>query len=141
MLGVILALTAAAGWGAGAVLTRMGLKDVPISVGTLVSLVASLVMLFGAALFFNQDGFPLLSPQVVAWFAMTGVVGYPLGRRLNFQAIHHVGAARATPVISASPLFAIAIAAVFTGEQVTLPLLAGAIMVVGGIALVVSSQR
>ncbi len=141
MIGVVLALVASTGWGVGAVLTRLGLAGVRISLGTLVSLAASLLALLLCAFLFNQEGFGLLSWPVAVWFAMTGVVGYPLGRRLNFQAIHHLGAARATPLMSSSPLFAILIAAAFTGEAVTPPLVAGAVMIVAGLALVMSGNR
>ncbi len=141
MVGVVLALAASGGWGADAVLSRLGLAGLRVSLGTLVSLAASLAALLVAALALNSDGLAALSLPVVGWFAMTGLVNYPLGRRLNYQAIHHLGPARATPIISSAPLFAILFAAVFAGEAVTLPVVIGAVMVVGGIALVASGSE
>jgi DME family drug/metabolite transporter len=140
MIGTALALIAAAGWGAGAVLTRVGISGVRISVGVLVSLAASLAVIAAAAAALDWPGIAILTPAIVGWFAMTGLVGYPLGRQLNFRSISYIGAARATPIMSSSPLFAILFAVLFTGEVVTLPQVGGALMIVAGLAVVMSSD-
>jgi drug/metabolite transporter, DME family len=140
MLGIALALIAAAGWGAGAVLTRVGISGVRISVGVLVSLAASLAVIASAAVVLDWPGLGILTPAIAGWFAMTGLVGYPLGRQLNFRSINYIGAARATPIMSSSPLFAILFAVLFTGEVVTLPQAGGALMIVAGLAVVMSSN-
>jgi drug/metabolite transporter, DME family len=140
VVGIILALIAAGGWGAGAVLTRVGISGVRISIGVLVSLAASLTVIACAAAVLDWPGMEALSPSTLGWFAMTGLVGYPLGRQLNFRSISFIGAARATPIMSSSPLFAILFAVIFTGEIVTIPQIAGALMIVAGLAVVVSSD-
>jgi drug/metabolite transporter (DMT)-like permease len=109
-------------------------------VGVLVSLAASLAVIACAAVVLDWPGLAVLGSDNLVWFAMTGLVGYPLGRQLNFRSINFIGAARATPIMSSSPLFAILFAVIFTGEQVSLAQIAGALMIVTGLAVVMSSD-
>ena len=55
--------------------------------------------------------------------------------------MQRIGVSRALPIIGAAPLFATLFAVLFTGEQLTLPLLARHHpSIIGGVALIVSSQ-
>jgi drug/metabolite transporter (DMT)-like permease len=73
---------------------------------------------------------------------LTGVVvGMVIGDTLQFVAMTRIGVARAMPISSCFPLFTIAIAAVFLGEQITLRTVAGAALVVGGVVLVALPRR
>lgn len=139
MLGVLLALCAAASWGTDAVLARQGLRRMPPAVGTLISLCASVVGAVVVALVFDREHLLGYPPAAFAWFAMIGLVNFLGGRQCNYEAVKRLGAARATPLFAASPLVSIALAATFTGERLTLPLLLGALLIVAGVVLVVSS--
>ena len=139
MLGVVLALCAAAGWGTDAVLARQGLRRMPPAFGTLVSLCASVVGAVAVALLFDREHLRGYPPVAFAWFALVGLVNFLGGRQCNYGAVKRLGAARATPLFAASPLVSIALAAAFTGERLTLPLLLGALLIVAGVALVVTS--
>jgi DME family drug/metabolite transporter len=73
---------------------------------------------------------------------LTGVVvGMVIGDTLQFVAMTRIGVARAMPISSCFPLFTIAIAAVFLGEQITVRTVAGAALVVGGVVLVALPRR
>ncbi len=139
MVGVLLALCAAASWGTDAVLARQGLRRMPPAFGTLVSLCASVVGAVVVALLFDREHLLGYPPAAFAWFAMIGLVNFLGGRQCNYEAVKRLGAARATPLFAASPLVSIALAAAFTGERLTLPLLLGALLIVAGVVLVVSS--
>ncbi len=139
MLGVLLALCAAASWGTDAVLARQGLRRMPPAFGTLVSLCASVVGAVVVALIFDREHLRSYPPNAFAWFALIGLVNFLGGRQCNYEAVKRLGAARATPLFAASPLVSIALAATFTGERLTLPLLLGALLIVAGVVLVVSS--
>lgn len=141
MLGVVAALCAALGWGASAILARLGLDGVSPALGTLISLVSSFAVTLVVALIVQPEGFAQLSVSTVLWFALIGLVNFPIGRQLNFQAIKRIGPARAAPLFGTSTLFAMLIAVLFTDEEVTVPLVAGSLMVVTGIILVVREQK
>jgi transporter family protein len=139
MLGVLLALCAAASWGTDAVLARQGLRRMPPAFGTLVSLCASVVGAVVVALIFDREHLRSYPPNAFAWFALIGLVNFLGGRQCNYEAVKRLGAARATPIFAASPLVSIALAVALTGERLTLPLLLGAVLIVIGVVLVVSS--
>ena len=139
MLGVVSALVAALGWGTDAVLARQGLRRMPPAFGTLVSLCASVVGAVVVVLLFDREHLRSYPPRAFAWFAMIGLINFLGGRQCNYEAVKRLGAARATPLFAASPLVSIALAAAFTGERLTLPLLLGALLIVAGVVLVVSS--
>jgi drug/metabolite transporter (DMT)-like permease len=140
VLGIGLALLAACGWGLDAIMARQGLRDVPPALATLISLGTLLPAIVVLTLLLDPGGFGRLTPAALLWFGGLGVVNFVGGRQLNLRATRILGASRAAALIAASPLVAVLLAAVVLGEQVTLPLLAGAGLTVAGVALVVSSR-
>lgn len=140
MLGVLLSLAAALGFGGSAVLARVGLQYVSPVTGTLVSLLVGIVITTTLALVLNFDEIWALTAIAFGWFLLVGVLNYPLGRLLNFNSVSKVGVARATPVVGASPLFAAALAVTIGGETMTWTIFVGTLAIVGGIALIVSQK-
>src|SRR5262249_7749758 len=72
-------------------------------------------------------------------FALTGTL-QPIIRLFTYAGIHYVGASRGTTLRSSHPLFSTTLAIVFLGEQVSLPIIAGTILIVTGVGLI-SWQR
>ena len=140
MLGVLLSLAAALGFGGSAVLARVGLQYVSPVTGTLVSLLVGIVITTTLALLLHFDDIWALTAIAFGWFLLVGVLNYPLGRLLNFNSVSKVGVARATPVVGASPLFAAALAVTIGGETMTWTIFVGTLAIVGGIALIVSQK-
>ncbi|MCH8826792.1 MAG: DMT family transporter [Chloroflexi bacterium] len=140
MLGVLLSLAAALGFGGSAVLARVGLQYVSPVTGTLVSLLVGIVITTTLALVLHFDEIWALTAIAFGWFLLVGVLNYPLGRLLNFNSVSKVGVARATPVVGASPLFAAALAVTIGGETMTWTIFVGTLAIVGGIALIVSQK-
>lgn len=140
LLGPTLALIAAVGFATSGILARVGLQGVNTFTGTLLSLLGSLVVLFTVALVWDAKA--LFSPPLAAvpWFALAGLVNFVAGRMMNYMSIQRIGVARASPLFSLSPFFAIGIAIVFLGEQVTLLRLVGTGAIVGGIILIVTDR-
>jgi drug/metabolite transporter (DMT)-like permease len=137
--GIALALLAALGWGGDAVLARQGMRQVPPAVATLISIGATLAVIVVVALLIDPGGFLRITPAAALWFAGVGLINFPLGRQLNLRSTHLLGSSRAASVIAASPLIAMLLAWLL-GEPLTWPLLAGAGLIVLGVALVVSSR-
>jgi bacterial/archaeal transporter family protein len=75
-------------------------------------------------------------------FMLAGILA-PGGAQLLFVlAVREAGPARASVIAGAAPLIAVTIAVTALGEPATLPLLAGAVLVVaGGIALIAERER
>lgn len=140
MLGIILALLAACGWGMDAIMARQGLRDVPPALATLISLGTLLPAIMLLTLLLEPGGFSRLTPAALLWFGGLGLVNFVGGRQLNLRSTRILGASRAAALIAASPLVAVLLAIALLGEQVTLPLLAGVGLTVVGVALVVSSR-
>lgn len=133
-MGIFGAFTAALAWGTDSVLARQGLRKVPPALGTFLSLCASLVVCLIAVAIAGPARYPLAG---VAWFMLIGLCNFLVGRQCNFRATQRLGAARASSLIATSPLVSVTLAALFTGERLTVPLLAGVLLVVGGVILIV----
>jgi drug/metabolite transporter, DME family len=82
-----------------------------------------------------------VSPQAAFWFAACGITGPCLGRLFNYMGVARLGAARATPLINASPLFTTLLALVFLREEVTLKIALGIFSIVAGIVVLTGQKR
>ena len=136
MTAVLLALGSAALFGAMTVAIRIGLRgDVDAAAATLATVLPALGVAFVAALFRHDPG--------GAWpFFFAGMLA-PGGSQILFTlGVREIGASRTSVAVGAAPLAAVAIALVFLGEPLRLPLLVGALLVVGGgILLAVERDR
>ncbi|HUM17295.1 MAG TPA: EamA family transporter [Candidatus Nitrosotalea sp.] len=79
--------------------------------------------------------------RAVPYFVFSGVVGTAGGRLFRVLAIQKVGAPVAAAVNNLAPLVATGLAIVLLGEHVTLPILAGTLVIVGGTILLSLSGR
>lgn len=139
-LAILLALLAAVSWGASSVLARLGLQHMRSTTGTVISLVAGVVVvgalawaLYGAEMF-------ALPAVTYAWFVLLGLISYPLGRLLNFAGVRLAGVGRATPILAGAPLVAATLGVVLGGETVTLSLALGTGAIVAGVVLIVTER-
>lgn len=140
MLGIVLAITAAFCWGAGAVFTRVGLQSIKASAGTFISMLSSIVIVAALALSLNFDAVVNLSLTALLWFSLIGVINYFIGRQFNYLSIRYIGVTRATPLFAAAPLFALVLAVTMIGESVNPAIVLGTLAVVGGLYLVITSK-
>src|SRR5438046_5479691 len=72
---------------------------------------------------------------------LAGLIGTVGGRLLRFHAIDKVGASVAAAVLNLQPLISTGLAIVFLGEDVTVPMLLGTSVIVGGTVLLSVSGR
>lgn len=140
MLGVFLGLLAGACYGTGTVIIRTAVLQIPPLPGTLLSLVASLVCVGGLALLAQPGEFFAVPLEGVIWFAVIGLLNYRLARYLNYRGVEGLGASRAQTLVATQPFFAFLLAVAFLGESLTLPVVAGAIACVLGIALLMNTH-
>ena len=71
----------------------------------------------------------------LAFFVLAGLIGTVAGRLFRFISIDTVGPSISAALINLNPLVSTALAIVLLGEQVTAPILAGTIVIVGGTTL------
>ncbi len=140
MLGITFALIAAAGFGSGSIFVRLGGLHMRSTTGTVVSLAAGFLMTFIVALAFNLSDMLSLSGVALAWFLLAGAIHFPIGRLLNFTSITLAGVSRASPIVGASPLFGVLLALTLGNEPFKMPIFIGTMLVVTGVALIVSQR-
>ncbi len=126
MTPVLLALSSALLFGGMTVGVRLGLRGGgDAAAATLATVLPAFAVTAVASAFrFDVNG---------AWpFLLAGLLA-PGGSQILFTlAVREVGASRTSVTVGAAPLAAVAIALVFLGEPLRLPLLAGAVAIVGG---------
>ena len=80
-----------------------------------------------------------VSPRSLLLFAAAGLIGTVGGRLTRFLAIDKVGAAVTAAIGSLTPLIASLLAILLLGERVTLPILAGTVVITIGTVLLSTS--
>jgi len=140
MMGIVLALMAAGGFGSTAVFARLGLEHMRAATGTLFSLIVSSAIAVAIALGLHASEIFGLGGSALAWLAIAGVLSFPLGRLLNYTGVSLAGVSRASPIIGAAPLFATALALSLGGESLSTPILVGTVSIIGGLVLILSQQ-
>ena len=132
-LAVVLALAAAVSWGLSTVLVRQGLTYFSTATGTLVSLATGVALVSLLVAAFQSAEVARISTSAVLLFALIGILNFPLGRFFNYMSVERLGVGRSTPILASAPLFAMALAVIFTGESVTFATLAGTFLILAGL--------
>jgi uncharacterized membrane protein len=121
------------------VLIRQGLRSGDAYTGFWINLVVGTVGLWGVV-FLLVPG-ETIHPTGLLLFILSGLIGTVLGRLLRFISIEKVGASVSAAVTNLNPFISTALAIVFLGELVTLPILAGTFVIVLGTILLSASSR
>lgn len=135
-LGVLLALLAAVGFALSAVLARPGMRYTGFYFGTLVSLLASFLLVGIVALVVDASALLKVTLSGLFWFALLGLLHYSLGRTFNFKSIQCIGVSRLALINGATPLVATFLAILVFGERVSPLLGLGTLLVVAGVMIV-----
>ena len=141
MEGFAFALLAAVGFAASGVFTRLAGRGIGVPTGTALSVLASLALAVIPALVLDLPAFAKISIAGFLWIALLAFINYPLARMLNFFAITRIGAARASPLFSSSPLWATVLAIIFLGERPHWVVIVGTLCIVAGAIIIVTERR
>lgn len=136
MLGVLLAIAAAACWGASSIFARLGFsssRSLNSVGGTFASMLASLGFVLPVALIFEREALLSVSAEAVLWFALIGMITFPFARYSHFKGVELIGASRASALSAASPLFAMVAAVAFLHEALTPFILTGILLIMAGL--------
>jgi transporter family protein len=135
----LLALLSAFFNASATILIRQGLQDSNPQTGFWINLVVGVVGLWLAVwLLTPGDVFAI---RALPYFIAAGLLGTVGGRFTRFLAIDKVGASVAAPIINLNPFISAGLAIILLGEQVTLPILAGTVVIVAGTILLSMSGR
>src|ERR1017187_3515071 len=140
--GAIECLAASASYGISYVymdrfLARRGISPVALSACQLLAASGLLAIALGAVGVTS----PRLDGTTLASIAILGLVGTGIAYVLNYQIITSEGATIASTVTYLLPVVAIVLGVIVLGENITLTILAGVALVLGGVALVASKIR
>ncbi len=140
-LGILLAIAAALGWGAGDVFVRRAMFGARPEAVTVV--VAGMVLLALAALVVVSSGVGAFAAPSAAFVGLTAVMGLLVwlsGNLLYFHGMQRAGVVIAAPLLGIAPLFAIALAVTLGGERPSVSTLAGALAIVTGVVVVLTDR-
>ncbi|MGD9890378.1 MAG: DMT family transporter [Dehalococcoidia bacterium] len=142
-MGELAALGTALLWTTTSTLVGTQTSRVPTAVIGAVQLITATLLLWMIAgvLLVAGDAVAPTLPQGMALIA-SALIGPGLGDLLYFYGIRVIGVSRAFPIsMAGSPLFTIALAAVFLGEAITLPVVTGAFLTIAGISLIATRRQ
>jgi drug/metabolite transporter (DMT)-like permease len=137
MSGVMWGIVAALGFGFFQSFNRRAQRGIDAFLGTFILLVVSVVVLVAASLLTEDlsqlQGVPL---KAFVSFGLAGFVHFFLGWTFISISQNLVGASRTGALIGATPLFAFAIGLLVFGEVLSLPVIAGIVLIIAGVYLV-----
>lgn len=131
LVGVLLAVVATTAVAAQSLLVRVSTKKFAVVDVIAVMFLVNLLVLLPVTVVWYYPAFGL-TPTALLAFAIAGLLGSLLARLCLFVGIARLGASRAEPLKSTFPLVAVVGAVVVLNEQLTLALLAGTTLLIGG---------
>ena len=141
MLPIIMAVCAAAGFAAGGICARLAGQQVAVLTGTGISVVASLALAAIPALVLELPALSAIPVTGFLWIVLLAFVNYPLARTFNYASVRRIGAARASPLFSSSPLWATLLAVLLLGERPNGIIIMGTLAIVAGVIVIVTERR
>lgn len=137
---VALAILAAAGWGAGSPMSKLGMErgGSPYQVALTVVAVSSVV--YWTILLVTGGPILDIQPWVIALFIVAGIVATALARILTFAGVDRLGSSINSAGVNTRPVWASIMAVFILGETVTLQMGLGIIVVVIGLIVVAFSE-
>ena len=81
-------------------------------------------------------GLPVLDLMGLFWFALAGICASFIGRLFTLRSYKAIGVSTSSAIVGTSPLVVTILAILFLGEPLVLPVILGALLVVGGVVLI-----
>lgn len=135
----VMALSSALCTASATILIQRGLRGSSFYAGAWINVVVGALAAWTAAAFLVPA--EEFTWRAVPYFALSGLIGTTGGRLFRILAIEKVGAPVASAVNNLTPLVASGLAILLLGEHVTLPIVAGTLVIVAGTILLSLSGR
>lgn len=135
LIGALFAVGAALMTAVTSLLLRVGTNKGAATDALVVVLMCNIGILFPLTIIWYYPAYGLTLTSISA-FAFAGVLGTMLGRAFYFTSIEKIGASRSDAIKASQPLHATVVALVVLGESLTIPHLAGILLILFGVAAV-----
>ncbi len=132
MFAELVALVASFCTALSSVMATRGMKDSNPDTANLVLTGIQTLVLTGI-LFMD---IPAVNLSALLWFALAGICGSFIARLLTMMSYKRIGVSAASALIGTSPVVTTLLAVLFLNESLLLPVVLGALLVVGGIVLI-----
>lgn len=134
---IILIILTAIFWGSAPIVEKIGLSEsTPIIGVTVRSIVVSIFLLLYLLIKGNIKSLISLSPKALTMFCLSGVLAGGLGMLTYFGALKLGVTSRVVPLAATYPLVTAFLSVLILGEEVTIPRIAGTVLIVLGVCLV-----
>lgn len=131
--GIFFSLLAGVIWGIGPLLLKHGMALASVSTATLIEQYSSVLTLVVIIAVKGEWLAWTISAKAFWAFVAAGVVGASFGKIFYYKGIDKIGASKATSVKNSSPILTTILAVTFLGEELSLPIAAGVVLIVLGI--------
>ena len=138
-LGALAALGSAIAWAVTSLLARTLMAQLgSVGVNAVRSTIGGVILVVWVLVTAGAGVFTAISASAWVLLTLSIVVAIALGDTVFFESTRALGLARAMTISTTYPLGAAAIAALFLDEPITLPIVAGALVTLGGLVLIVA---
>lgn len=134
LMAALIALLVSANFGLAGHIQHLGSDTMDARNGTLVNVATTVALLFLLTPFFMRPA-TLLSEGTL-YFIAIGFIVPALSITVTTMSVKRIGPGLTSGLAATSPVFAMSIAILFLGETVTLRILAGTAIVIGGIMMI-----
>ena len=141
--GIVAGVAGSAAWALVTVVARRTTSIPPLKMQGLLALVALPTLAAGSALFEQGQGQSLAAATPLIWASLlwAGVVSSVIATSLLFWLVQRREAGRVTPYLLATPVVSILIGWGLLGDVLTVQILTGAALTMGGVAVVALAER
>jgi uncharacterized membrane protein len=139
--GMAYALLAGALWGMGPLALKRALKHTSVGTATLTEQYLSVLLLGVLAAYHGELAYLDFTSRAFWAFFLAGAIGASFGKIFYYKGIDRVGASKATSVKNSSPILTTFLAVIFLGEEMSVWILAGVLLIVAGIAALTRSEK
>lgn len=123
-------------WGVAPIFGKLGLTQLePLAALTIRSAIVTLLLLIFMLWSGNWSALGAATPRAILFIALEGLCAALFGQLAYYYALKYGEVGRVSPLVSAFPLVALAVAIVFLGEKITWGKMVGAFLIVSGIML------
>ncbi len=139
---VLFAFLALIGFGSGAICDKLALRGLSASTAVIARSLMTAVIFTGYGALAGYFRRIAAAPAIPLVWLVAGVVVNPvLGQLALFKALKFGEVSRVVPIAASYPLVTVILAALFLGEKLTAPKVAGVLCIVVGVGLVTGFGR
>ncbi|NJC39975.1 O-acetylserine/cysteine efflux transporter [Brevundimonas alba] len=140
---ILVGIAASAAWAMTTVIARRTTSIPPLKMQGLLALVALPSLAFGSAVFERGQWAAIREADAIVWACVVwaGLVSSVLATTLVFWLVQKREAGRVTPYLLATPVVSILIGWLLMGDVLSVQILTGAGLTIGGVAVVALAER